>query len=121
MFVFTEVTLTVANIERCLVDSVPRHLLGALNRELRVPPRDTAEDTLCSVKMWLLFDSTASWQKFAMALYSCNLDGALKILKELKYLPIQGIEVLPHELRKNKTRGSLSVERPCKEWLDCVN
>ena len=93
----TEVTLTVANIERCLVDSVPRHMLGTLIRELRVPPRDTAEDTLCGVKMWLLFDATASWQKLAMALYSCNLDGALKKLKELNHLPIQGIVGLLHE------------------------
>ena len=79
------------------MDSVPRHMLGTLNRELRVPSRYTAEDTLCGVKMWLLFDSTASWQKLAMALYACNLDGALKKLKELNHLPIQGIVGLLHE------------------------
>ena len=41
--------------------------------------------------MWLLFDPNASWQKLAMALYSSTLDGALKQLKALNFLPLQGI------------------------------
>ena len=82
-----------ANIEKCLEDNVPLRMWNTLHRELRVPPRDTRKEscTLSGVKMWLLFDSTASWQKFAMALYSSTLDGALKRLKTLNLLPSQGI------------------------------
>ena len=87
-----EVTLTVANIENCLEDSVPRHMLPTLERELGVPPRDTREDShsLIGVKLWLLSNPTASWQKMAISLYSSTLDGALRRLKELKLLPTQG-------------------------------
>ena len=97
-----EVTLTVANIENCLEDSVPRHMFPTLERELGVPPRDTREDShsLTGVKLWLLSNPTASWQKMAIALYSSTLDGALRRLKELKLLPTQGgvpnsVTVLP--------------------------
>ena len=90
MFVSTEVTLTVANIERCLKDSVAPHMMPALEKELRVPPRDTRGHPLTGVKMWLLFDPTASWQKLALALYTCTLDGALRRINELKLLPAQG-------------------------------
>ena len=90
MFVSTEVTLTVANIERCLKDSVAPHMMPALEKELRVPPRDTRGHPLTGVKMWLLFDPTASWQKLALALYTCTLDGALRRMNELKLLPAQG-------------------------------
>ena len=69
------------------------HMWESLNSELRVPPRDTPGHScsLCGVKMWLLFDPNASWQKLAMALYSSTLDGALKQLKALNFLPLQGI------------------------------
>ena len=90
MFVSTEVTLTVANIERCLKDSVAPHMMPALEKELRVPPRDTRGHPLTGVKMWLLFDPTASWQKLALALYTCTLDGALRRINELKLLPALG-------------------------------
>ena len=92
----TDITLTVANIEECLVDNVPLHMWDALHKELRVPPRDTSEHS-CSVsgvKMWLLFDPNASWQKLAMALYSSTLDGALKQLKVSNFLPLQGIRLI---------------------------
>ena len=90
MFVSTEVTLTVANIERCLKDSVVPHMMPALEKELRVPPRDTRGHPLTGVKMWLLFDPNASWQKLALALYTCTLDGALRRIHELKLLAAQG-------------------------------
>ena len=90
MFVSTEVTLTVANIERCLKDSVAPHMMPALEKELRVAPRDTRGHPLTGVKMWLLFYPTASWQKLALALYTCTLDGALRRINELKLLPAQG-------------------------------
>ena len=90
MFVSTEVTLTVTNIERCLKDSVAPHMMPALEKELRVPPRDTRGHPLTGVKMWLLFDPTASWQKLALGLYTCTLDGALRRMNELKLLPAQG-------------------------------
>lgn len=64
-----------------------------LHMELRLPPRDPAEEiySLFGVKVWLLIDLSASWQKFAMALYSSSLDGALKQLKELNFLPNKGM------------------------------
>ena len=91
----SEATLTVANVERCLQDNVPLPMWKTLHRELRVPPRDTAEEyrTISGVKIWILLDPTASWQRFAMALYSSTLDGALKQLKGLKMLPIQGLSL----------------------------
>ena len=81
------------NIEKCLLDYVPLHMWDTLHKELQVPPRDTSEHScsLCGVKMWLLLDPTASWQKLAMALYSATLNGALKQLKILKFLPMQGM------------------------------
>ena len=91
----TDITLTVTNIEKCLVDNVPLHMWEILHKELRIPPRDTSEHScsLSGVKMWLLFDSNASWQKLAMALYSSTLDGALKQLKVLNFLPLQGMRI----------------------------
>ncbi|CAI8056640.1 hypothetical protein GBAR_LOCUS30868, partial [Geodia barretti] len=86
-----EVTLTVANVKNCLEDSVPRHMFPTLERELGVPHRHTREDShpLTGMKLWLLSNPTASWQKFAIALYSSTLDGALRRLKELKLLSAQ--------------------------------
>ena len=91
-----EVTLTVANVKNCLEDSVPRHMFPTLERELGVTPRDTREDShpLTGVKLWLLCNPTASWQKLAVALYSSTLDGALRRLKELKLLSNQGNRLL---------------------------
>ena len=81
------------NIEKCLEDSVPKHMLENLSLELGIPPQHTMGDpySLIGVKVWLLVDPTASWQKFAIALYASTLDGALKKLKELKFLPLQGL------------------------------
>ena len=75
----------------CLRD-IPLHMWKTLHRELRVPPRKTAEDdcTLSGVKIWLLTNPSASWQVFAMALYVSRLDGALKELKNLNLLPHKG-------------------------------
>jgi len=72
---------------------VPLHMWKTLHQELRVPPRETAEEdcTLTAVKLWILIDPSASWQKFAMALYSLSLDGALKTLKAQKMLPEKGL------------------------------
>ena len=91
-----EVTLTVANVKNCLEDSVPRHMFPTLEMELGVTPRDTREDRhpLTGVKLWLLSNPTASWHKFAIALYSSTLDGALRRLKELKLLSNQGNRLL---------------------------
>ena len=89
----SELTLTVGNIERCLDDSVAPRMISALERELGVPPRDSRGLLLTGVKMWLLFDPTASWQKLAMALYVCTLDEALRRMKEYKLLPSQGTNV----------------------------
>ena len=80
------------NIEKCLKDNLPLPMWKILHQELRVPPCETAEEdsTLSGVKIWLLIDPSASWQQFAMALYSSTLDGALKTLKGLKLLPEKG-------------------------------
>ena len=95
MLYSTEYTLTMGNIERCLKDNVPLHMWKTLHQELRVPPRETAEEdcTSAGVKIWILIDPSASWQIFAMALYSSSLDGALKTLKALKLLPEQGLNI----------------------------
>ena len=92
----TEYTLTMGNIERCLEDNMPLHMWKTLHQELRVPPRETAEgdSTLSAVKIWILIDPSASWQTFAMALYSLSLDGALKTLKAQKLLPEKGLNTL---------------------------
>ena len=94
----SEYTLTMGNIGRCLEDNVPLHMWKTLHQELRVPPRETAEEecTVGGVKLWLLTDPSASWQRFAMALYSSSLDGALKTLKALKLLPEKGLKNSPH-------------------------
>ena len=86
-------TLTVDNIEKCLEDSVPKHMLETLSLELGILPKHTMGNpySLIGVKVWLLVDPTASWQKFAVSLYASTLDGALKKLKELKFLPLQGL------------------------------
>ena len=83
------------NIERCLEDNMPLHMWKTLHQELRVPPRETAEEncTSAGVKIWILIDPSASWQKFAMALYTLSLDGALKTLKVLKLLPEKGLNI----------------------------
>ena len=86
----TELTLTVGNIEWCLEDAVTPHMMVTLEKELGVPPRDSRRLFLTGVKMWLLFDPTASWQKLAMALYVCSLDQALRRMKDHKLLPSQG-------------------------------
>ena len=95
MICSTDITLSVTNIEKCLVDYIPLHMWKILHKELRVPPRDTSEhsSSLSGLKMWLLFDPNASWQKLAMALYSSTLDGALKQLKVLNFLPLQGMTI----------------------------
>ena len=83
------------NIEKCLKDNVPLPMWKTLHQELRVPPRETVEEdfTLSGVKIWLLIHPSASWQQFAMALYSSTLDGALKTLKGLKLLPEKGLNI----------------------------
>ena len=84
--------MTVANVAKCLEDSVPRHMLPSLERELGVPPRDAGKEghPLTGVKFWMLSNPTSSWQKFAAALYSSGLDEALRKLKDLRVLPAQG-------------------------------
>ena len=86
-----EYKLNIRNISMCLRD-MPQHMWKTLHRELRVPPRETAEDncTISGVKIWLLTNRSASWQVFAMALYASRLDGALKELKRLNLLPDTG-------------------------------
>ena len=95
-----EITLTVGNIKTCLDDAVPIHEMETLSQELGVPARHigndahcerTRVDAFCGVKVWVLLESTASWQKFAIALYSSKLDEALKKLKQLQLLPLQGL------------------------------
>ena len=75
----------------CLKD-IPLYMWKTLHRELRVPPRETAEEAcaLSGVKIWLLTNPSASWQVFAMALYVSRLDGALKEVKRLNLLPQKG-------------------------------
>ena len=81
-----------ANIKRCLMDTVPSYMWETLHRELQVPPRDQRGESslLLGIKIWLLFDRNATWQKLAMALYSSTLDGALRQLRMLQLLPMQG-------------------------------
>ena len=79
------------NMDKCVKD-IPLRMWKVLHQELRVPPRHNAEEdcTISGVKVWLLTEPTASWQKFAMALYSSTLDGALKCLKSLNLLSYNG-------------------------------
>ena len=74
------------------MDNVPSYMWETLHRELQVPPRDQRGESslFFGIKIWLLFDRNATWQKFAMSLYSCSLDGALRQLRMLKLLPMQG-------------------------------
>lgn len=60
-----------------------------------MPPEDISDEKIgiLGVKIWLLVDPGASWHKFAMALYSSSLNGALKQLKALKLLPKRGVFV----------------------------
>ena len=71
---------------------MPQHMWKTLHCELRVPPRQTAEEdcTVSGVKVWLLTNPSASWQVFAMALYASRLDGVLKEVKRLDLLPNTG-------------------------------
>ena len=83
-----EYTLTVDNIEKCLTDNVGVGKWKTLCEELKIPPPHIAvgEYSILGVKVWILTDANASWQKFAMALYTSALDGALRNVKK-KYLP----------------------------------
>ena len=75
-----------ANIEKCLEDNVPLRMWNTLHRELRVPPRDTRKEscTLSGVKMWLLFDSTASWQKFCNGTLFFHIGRCTKAVEDFK-------------------------------------
>ena len=87
----SEFTLNMKNMDKC-VKEIPQLMWKELHQELRVPPRHIAEEdcTISGVKVWLLTEPTASWQKFAMALYSSTLDDALKCLKSLNLLSYNG-------------------------------
>ena len=86
--------MTVRNIEKCVHNTISKEMWKVLHMELRLPPRDSMEEiqSLCGVKIWLLIDSTASWQKLAIALYISSLDGALKQLKILNFLSSKGMD-----------------------------
>ena len=89
--------MTVRNIEKCVHNTISKEMWKVLHMELRLPPRDPMEEihTLCGIKTWLLIDSSASWQKLSIALYSSSLDGALKQLKYLNFLPSKGMDGYP--------------------------
>ena len=84
--------MTVRNIEKCVHNTISKEMWKVLHMELRLPPRDSMEEMLCGIKIWLLIDSTASWQKLSIALYVSSLDGALKQLKILNFLPSKGMD-----------------------------
>lgn len=86
--------MTVRNIEKCVHNTISKEMWKVLHMELRLPPRDSMEEihSLCGIKIWLLIDSTASWQKLSIALYVSSLDGALKQLKLLNFLPSKGMD-----------------------------
>ena len=89
--IYSEFTLKMKNMDKC-VKEIRLCMWKELHQQLRVPPRHNAEEdcTISGVKVWLLTEPTSSWQKFAMALYSSTLDGALKCLKNLNLLPHYG-------------------------------
>ena len=64
-----------------------------LYQELNIPPRHTVGDPreLSELKYWILFDTKATWQKFAMALYRSTLDVALQKMRQHNFLPALGI------------------------------
>ena len=88
-----EHTLTINNIEKCLKDNVRVSKWKTLREELKIPPPHIAieECSLLGIKIWILTDEKATWQKFAMALYTSSLDGALKDLKAQNFLSVQGM------------------------------
>ena len=90
----TEYTLNMKTIEACLEDNVALHMWQTLDTELNVPPRQINEKspTLPGVKLWLLTEPSASWQNFAMALYSATLDNALRKLKAMNLLSSKGVD-----------------------------
>ena len=64
-----------------------------LDVQLKVPERKTNEDyfPLLGVKLWILTESSASWQSFVMSLYSAELDTALQKAKAKKLLTPKGV------------------------------
>ena len=67
-----------------------------LYHELRIPLRHTPveECTMSGFKLWILKSREATWQQFAMALYTSTLDDALDKMKELNLLPKIGMMLL---------------------------
>ena len=89
---FIEYTLTIDNIQGCLQDNVGVGKWKILREELKIPPPHIAvgEGTLVGIKIWVLTDANATWQKLAIALYNAALNGALKDLKT-QYLLTTGM------------------------------
>ena len=86
-----EYTLCMKNILQCLNGNLT--LPSPVHKELRIPPRHIAvgDRRLLGVKLWLLTNSTASWQQFAMALYMSAMDDAVRQLKSLNLLSVKGM------------------------------
>ena len=77
-------------IEACLEENMS----PKLDVELKVPERNTNEEcfTLSGVKLWILTEPSASWQSFAMSLYSAELDTALQKAKAKNLLTPKGVD-----------------------------
>ena len=77
-------------IEACLEENMSQKL----DVELKVPEQNTNEEcfTLSGVKLWILTEPSASWQSFAMSLYSAELDTALQKAKAKNLLTPKGVD-----------------------------
>ena len=85
--------MTIENIVKCLEENVRAGKWRTLCDELKIPPPHIAsgEHPLLAIKVWILIDSNATWQKLAMSLYTSALDGALKDVKSQYLLSTKGM------------------------------
>ena len=89
----SEYTLTIENILKCLKENVRVDKWKTLYDDLKIPPPHipSGEHPLLALKVWILTDSNATWQKLAMSLYTSALDGALKDVKSQYLLSTKGM------------------------------
>ena len=99
MLFISEYSLNMKNMKICLKE-MTLHMWKILHHDLQIPTRERSADecTLSGFKIWMLTNSTASWQTLAMSLYALRLNAVLKELKALNLLPQKGMVLYSHYL-----------------------
>ena len=99
MLFISEYSLNMKHMKICLKE-MTLHMWKILHHDLQIPTRERSADecTLSGFKIWMLTNSTASWQTLAMSLYALRLNAVLKELKALNLLPQKGIVLHLHYL-----------------------